>query len=152
MFNILRIRQIMSPVNKKRPYPSFENCFILEAAGTRHSSPFASGIVLLRVRCFPFALVFFHSLFLWLTCRNWRFVQTGSTPSDSRLFAILFRVRTCFQSVPASEEPDKMSSIKRGRYVKGPGTALPAFVDENRPSRSPSPRLRSPEVIISFGS
>jgi hypothetical protein len=30
----------------------------------------------------------------------------------------------------------------------GPGTALPAFVDENRPSRSPSPRLRSPEVTV----
>jgi hypothetical protein len=30
----------------------------------------------------------------------------------------------------------------------GPGTVLPAFVDENRPSRSPSPRLRSPEVTV----
>jgi hypothetical protein len=28
------------------------------------------------------------------------------------------------------------------------GTVLPAFVDENRPSRSPSPRLRSPEVTV----
>ena len=36
----------------------------------------------------------------------------------------------------------------RKTAAEGPGTALPAFVDENRPSRSPSPRLRSPEVLL----